>query len=209
MAMQQCPNGHLYDDEKNSHCPYCSGNSGVNVTMPLDAPNPVEMFPQTAPIDSQQQYADSSAAQNSVPPTVPVGTQYAATTYKEDIVNDKGIVEVRGWLVCLEGSKRGTDFKIHAEKNSIGRGPENDVNLDFDSSISKGVNAIITYDNRNNKFYLYQSVSKNNIYFNNQLLLNPVELKDYDVLEIGETKMIFRSLCNDGFKWEKTDNKEE
>ena len=176
--------------------------------MPLDAPNPVEIFPQTAPIEAQSKYTPPQVIQNSVPPTIPVGPQFAATTYKEDTVNDKGIVEVRGWLVCLEGSKRGVDFKIHAEKNSIGRGPENDVNLDFDSSISKGVNAIITYDNRNNKFYLYQSISKNNIYFNNQLLLTPVELKDYDVLEIGETKMIFRSLCNDDFKWEKTKKEE-
>lgn len=208
MAMQQCPNGHLYDDEKNNSCPYCSGNSDVNVTMPLDAPNPVEIFPQTTPIEAQSQYTPQQVIQNSVPPTVPVGPQFAATTYKEDAVNDKGIAEVRGWLICLEGSKRGMDFKIHAEKNSIGRGPENDINLDFDSSISKGVNAIITYDNRNNKFYLYQSISKNNIYFNNQLLLTPVELKDYDVLEIGETKMIFRSLCNDDFKWEKTKKEE-
>lgn len=212
MSMQQCPNGHLYDNVKNISCPYCSSNNSINATVPLSDNQFHGMdnnFPSTVPLDGGQQYIPpqphvvEDIAANAVPPTAPVDTNFKATTYKSDIINDKGIMEVRGWLICLEGAKRGMDFKLHGEKNTIGRGSENDVNLDFDSSISKGVNAIIAYDSRNNKFYLYQSNSRNNIYFNNQLLLNPVEIVDYSILEIGETKMIFRSLCNENFVWEK------
>ncbi|MCD8157907.1 MAG: FHA domain-containing protein [Clostridiales bacterium] len=94
------------------------------------------------------------------------------------------------------------DFKIHGEKNTIGRGFDVDINLDFDTAVSSGVNAIIAYDKRNNKFFIYQSNSKNNIYFNDQLLLTSIEIKDYDIIEIGTTKMIFRSLCNSEFAWE-------
>lgn len=216
MAMQQCPNGHLYDDAKNSSCPYCSNNT-VNVTVPLsDSQSPVPVganpFPQTTPLDGgfvEQEYippqpqVTQETGANAFPQTAPVGEQFAATTYKEDIVNEKGIVEVRGWLVCLEGAKRGEDFKIRGEKNTIGRGSGNDIKLDFDSSISKGVNAIISYDVRNNKFFIFLGESKNNIYVNNQMLMTPIELRDYDVIEIGNTKMIFRSLCNDIFNWAK------
>lgn len=155
MAMQQCPNGHLYDDAKNKSCPYCSDNSSVNLTVPLsDAQTPAggNMFPQTAPLDgfAAQDYVapQPQVAQGVVdafPQTTPVGDQFVATTYKEDIVNENGIIEVRGWLVCLEGAKRGEDFKIRGEKNTIGRGSGNDIKLEFDSSISKGVNAIISY----------------------------------------------------------------
>lgn len=210
MAMQQCPNGHLYDDSKNSSCPYCSNGGAVNVTVPLnDAQMGGNMFPQTAPIDNfgtqnyvapQPQVAQNNAV-NSFPATAPVGEQFAATTYKEDIVNENGIVEVRGWLVCLEGTKRGEDFKIRGEKNTIGRGSGNDIKIDFDSSVSKGVNAIISYDVRNNKFFMLLGESKNNIYINNQMLMTPIELKDYDIIEIGNTKLLFRSLCNDMFNW--------
>lgn len=214
MAMQQCPNGHLYDDAKNSNCPYCNDGNSVNVTVPLSDSQPPmggNMFPQTAPLDGfagqeyitpQPQVAQPDV-QNEFPATAPVGEQFAATTYKEDIVNENGIVEVRGWLVCLEGAKRGEDFKIRGEKNTIGRGNGNDIKLDFDSSISKGVNAIISYDIRNNKFFIFLGESKNNIYVNNQMLMTPIELKDYDIIEIGNTKMIFRSLCNDIFNWTK------
>lgn len=215
MAMQQCPNGHLYDDAKNSNCPYCSTGSSVNVTVPLSDPQPPmggNMFPQTAPLDgfagqeyvAPQPQVAQAAVQNDFPATAPVGEQFATTTYKEDIVNENGIVEVRGWLVCLEGAKRGEDFKIRSEKNTIGRGSGNDIKLDFDSSISKGVNAIISYDVRNNKFFIFLGESKNNIYVNDTMLMTPIELKDYDVIEIGTTKMIFRSLCNDAFNWTKT-----
>jgi hypothetical protein len=212
MAMQQCPNGHLYDDAKNSSCPYCSNGNSINATVPLsDGQLQMggNMFPQTAPIDGMggQEYVapQPQVAQdvpNDFPQTAPIGEQFAATTYKEDIVNENGIVEVRGWLVCLEGAKRGEDFKICGEKNTIGRGSRNDIKLDFDNSISKGVNAIIAYDVRNNKFFIFLGESKNNIYVNNQLLMTPVELKDYDIIEIGSTKMLFRSLCNEIFTWE-------
>ncbi|MCH5185435.1 MAG: FHA domain-containing protein [Oscillospiraceae bacterium] len=214
MAMQQCPNGHLYDDAKNSSCPYCSNGNSMNVTVPLSdgmfRQGSGDMFPPTAQLDSpmsEREYVAprpqvAQAPQNSFPATAPVEAQFAATTYKEDIVNEKGIVEVRGWLVCLEGEKRGIDFKIHGEKNTIGRGSENDVKIDFDSSISKGINAIISYDLRNNKFFIFLGESKNNIYVNDQLLMTPIELKDYDIIEIGQTKLLFRSLCNDRFTWE-------
>ncbi len=213
MAMQQCPNGHLYDDSKNSSCPYCSNGNSINVTVPLsEGHSPVggNMFPQTAPLDGfgGQEYIPPQPhvqppVQNEFPPTAPVGEPFGPTIYKADVVNENGIVEVRGWLVCLEGARRGEDFKIHGEKNTIGRGGENDIKLDFDTSISKGVNAIISYDLRNNKFFIFWGgQSKNNIYVNNQMLMTPIELKDYDVIEIGSTKMIFRTLCNDEFNWE-------
>ena len=216
MAMQQCPNGHLYDDAKNRSCPYCNTGSSANVTVPLSDSYVADgaMFPQTTPLEGvaapggyvapQPQVA--SAPSNSFPETEAVGEGFGVTVCKEDIVNENGIVEVRGWLVCLEGAKRGEDFQIRGERNTIGRGNGNDIKLDFDSSISKGVNATISYDMKNNKFFILLGESKNNIYVNNQMLMTPVELKDYDVIEIGTTKMIFRSLCNEVFNWPKKEN---
>ena len=210
MAMQQCPNGHLFDDAKNSSCPYCSTGSSVDVTVPLSDSQPMmggNMFPQTAPLDgfAAQGYVapQPQVVQNEVPPTVPMNPEFGVTVAVDGAENEKGIIEVRGWLVCLEGEKRGEDFKIRGERNTIGRGNENDIKLSFDNSISKGANAVIAYDSRNNKFYISFGESKNNIYVNDQLLMTPVELKDYDIIEIGNTKMIFRSLCNETFNWVK------
>lgn len=218
MAMQQCPNGHLYDDTKNSSCPFCNGNGGANVTVPLGGVPvygaPIQggnAFPATTPLDGGMPVAPAVpvytppvppvVAEEAFPETKPISPAFGVTTYKDEIVNESGIIEVRGWLVCIEGEKRGIDFKVRGERNSIGRGDGNDIKIDFDTTISKGVNATVSYDIKNNKFWVYLGESKNNIYVNDQLLMTPVELKDYDVIEIGSTKLMFRSLCNDQFNW--------
>lgn len=196
MAMQQCPNGHIYDDRKSAACPYCSGSSGV--ARPLNSAGGMEpsAFPKTAPMG--QNYAPAEP----IPATAPYVNPEINKTVALN-VNDKGINPVCGWLICLEGDKKGKDYQIHSEKNSIGRAKTNDVCLEFDSSISKESNAIISFDNRNNKFYIQSSEGKNNIYVNEKILLLPIELFDYDIIEIGQTKLIFRTLCNDSFTWNK------
>ena len=213
MAMQQCPNGHLFDDAKNNSCPFCNEGNSLSVTVPLSDPQVAESsFPQTAPLDgyiAPNPQINNAVQGGSIPPTTPLETSFGPTMYVDGAVNEKGILEVRGWLVCLEGEKRGEDFKIRGEKNTIGRGSENDIKLDFDNSISKGVNATISYDNRNNIFFIIPGESKNNIYINNNMLMTPVELKDYDVIEFGNTKMIFRSLCNEAFNWSKEKKAED
>ena len=209
MAMQQCPNGHLYDDAKSSTCPFCNSGGSLNKTIPLNEPalkayGASPAFPSTEPLDMGFQPPQPGVAGGQVvTPTQPVDPQAGLTQYVDSIVNEQGIIDVRGWVVCLEGEKRGVDFQLYGGKNSIGRGSENDIQLDFDVTISKGVNAIIQYDDKNNRFWLNPGNSKNNMYINNELLLRPVELKDYDVMEIGQTKLIFRSLCNEQFNWTK------
>lgn len=212
MSMIQCPNGHLYDEAKNATCPFCDG--GVSPTLPLygapkeamDSDFPPTTFPGRGFVPPTPV---AIGRDNMIPPTLPVDPQGGKTTYPayQEEGRQRGDA-VRGWLVCLEGAQKGADFKIHAEKNSIGRGRENDIAIDFDTAVSKGVNAVISYDVKNNKFFIMQSNSKNNIYINDTLLLMPVELKDYDVLEIGETKLLFRSLCNENFTWEKRKQEE-
>lgn len=204
MAWQQCPNGHLYDDEKNNSCPYCS-NGSINPTIPLgeDMAQPAGGgLPPTMPLDGDYVPPTPEVA-GGLPPTMPLDPSGGPTIYVRE--NENGIAEVMGWLVCVEGEKRGMDFKIHGEKNTIGRGSANDIKIDFDNAVSKGVNAIISYDMRNNKFFIFLGIdgSKNNVYVNNSLLMVPVELKDYDIIEIGHTKLMFRSLCNELFSWEK------
>lgn len=218
MAMQQCPNGHLYDDSKNSSCPFCNGES-LNKTMPLNPniggmPTPPVMdmpaaggaFPATVGLDN------TPVEQQNITPTQPLDnvfkpTQYVPSANGEDedgetADGEERVDVVRGWLVCVNGSKKGMDFRIHSEKNTIGRGSDNDVNISFDPTVSKGVNAVLAYDRKTNKFFVYpEGVSKNNIYINDGMLMMPVELKDYDVLEVGSTKLMFRSFCNDQFNW--------
>ena len=196
MAVIQCPNGHSYDNAKHARCPYCTGSQTIGVTVPLDASveaggAPGMEFPKTMPVKGQIK-------------AEPVGeTEPYQNVTKALEINDQGVSAVVGWLVCIEGKKKGKDFRIHGQRNFIGRGGSNDICIDFDDSVSTVDNVIISYNDKNNKFYVQIGEhQKNNVYLNNEMLLMPTELKENDVLELGGTKLKFRSFCNDSFKWE-------
>lgn len=208
--MQQCPNGHLYDDEKHAGCPFCNGDSSVGVTLPLGdtAPsnynNDVNATPiQTMPLtgDSFVSPEPNVATGESFPVTMPISPEDNVTISLEN-TSESGVKLVRGWLVCTDGKGRGRDFRISGERNTIGRGSANDIKLDFDETISRTVNATISYDTKNNKFHITPNPeSKHNIYVNGNILLTPVEIKDYDIIEIGKSKLLLRTLCNETFNW--------
>lgn len=116
---------------------------------------------------------------------------------------ESGINPVRGWLVVMDGEKKGLSFVIHGEQNSIGRGNRFDINISFDKAVSSDGNAVIAYDSKNRKFFLSPVLGKgkNNIYHNEAMLLMPVELHDYDKIQIGAFEYVFRSFCNEAFSY--------
>lgn len=203
MAIVQCPNGHNYDSEKHAQCPYCSGSQAIGVTVPLGAeaaqggiPGVYEQggFPKTMPLDAQQ------ASPAGVGPGVT--EPYQNVTQGLDI-NEEGVAAVVGWLVCIEGKKKGRDYRLHGERNFVGRAASNDVALSFDDKISSVANLVISYDSEENEFYVQPGEhQKNNVKHNGKLLLMPQQLNDGDVIAMGNTKLMFRRFCNESFQWE-------
>lgn len=203
MAIKQCKNGHLYDDSKSAECPYCSGQDILGKTIPLtpgsSAANSADEFSATQALG----YVPSVSAPQPMTPTVAPVNQakdQMKTQFLDNVKNSE-IKPVRGWLVIIDGEKCGMDFRIHTGKNTIGRSKANDICFDFDDSVSKENNVSVIYDDRNNMFFAQSGEGKNNVYINNQLLLDPKQIKDNDVIEIGKTKLVFRALCNDTFNY--------
>lgn len=195
--MKQCPKGHIYD-EKKGDCPYCN-DGGIGFQALGGGLQPE--FPKTVPISG-------ATDENSFPPTMPLDNSPAASSGNMSVTialdeTEAGINPVRGWLVAIDGEKAGTSFVIHGEQNSIGRGAKFDINLSFDRTVSSDGNAVIAYDSRNKKFFLSPVIGKgkNNVYYNDNLLLMPVEITDYDKITFGASTYVFRSFCNEGFTY--------
>lgn len=201
--MKQCENGHIYDEKTHAACPYCN-QAGLSVVRPLEG-NDIA-FPKTAPLDTSSAPdfpktapLDASSAPSALAAPAHPKREMSATVALN--VSEAGIAPVCGWLVVTEGDNKGLSFPVHSEKNTIGRGSNFDVNLSFDKAISKEGDAVLTYDSRSRKFFVTLGAGKNNVYHNNNLLLTPEEVKDYDVIEAGATKLVFRSFCNDEFTY--------
>ena len=191
----KCPQcGNFYDAARYTDCPNCqngdSGAAGLSATMPLSggsAGMAEGTFRKTEPLD----YTPASAANSQFPPTMIGGETVSG-----------GIDPVVGWLICIEGPGRGSDYRLHAGYNYIGR-EQGDVRISGDQQISRQNHAMVAFDEETCTYFVGPSAGRNLIRVNGKPVLNPVELQNYDVITIGTTKVMFVGLCGPHFSWRK------
>jgi len=175
--MERCPNGHLYNPRKYNECPYCDEK------VLEDNKNSGE----------EESNKKSSTASNT-------NQNGAKTLAYYD--NQDGINPVVGWIVCIEGVERGKDYKIVSEKNFIGRSEDMHIHIAGDNAISRRNHAVISYNPKQRNFMLIPGAETSGIiYINEEAIYAPTELSPYDVIEMGESKFIFISLCGQHFEW--------
>lgn len=217
MAVLECANGHLYDSDMYASCPYCNGGGGNEIlfgsggSVGGTAPVSGGFGPSSQSQWSEPDYKTSIGSGSPVGGSGDDGRTVAPSAYKEkedrsgrtEAVSEKkmGIQPVTGWIVCIEGKNKGKSYNLYSRQNSIGRGHENDVVIEGDSTISRENHARIAYDERHNAFTLIAKESINNIYLNNEPVYVPTILSAYDVIEFGESKFMFVPFCSDRFMW--------
>lgn len=114
----------------------------------------------------------------------------------------RGTDPVTGWLVCIEGGDFGASFTIKSGRNFIGRAEDMDIVLHGDNSVSRVKHAIILYEPKRREFIAQSGDSRELFYLNDEVVLNPVRLKQYDILTIGMTRLMFFPCCGENFSWD-------
>ena len=61
--------------------------------------------------------------------------------------------------------------------------------------------ARVGYGEKNNRFTLIPADGSNVIYLNGEEVYTPVVLEPYDVIDFGQTKLVFVPLCSKRFRW--------
>ena len=98
---------------------------------------------------------------------------------------------VVGWFVALDGQHKGEDFRLREGQNTIGSESGCDVVL-TDSTIS-GKHASLRY--KEGKFILTDLDSSNGSYLNGgDESIAREELKDNDVVRLGDVRLKFKCL---------------
>ena len=106
-----------------------------------------------------------------------------------------------GWLVAIGGNHIGQDFHLKVGKNFIGRDAGMDIALTGDRSVSREKQAIIIYEPKQHLYLVQPGEASSLVYCNNEVVLNPVELKAYDMITVGEVNLVFIPLCGQQFNW--------
>ena len=176
----RCEQGHFYDSSKFLRCPY----DGVQSIDFGEAKEPAADQGATTPVSY-------GALQEGDTPTVRPGL--ASHLDESD--------PVVGWLVCIHGPERGQDYRIHSENNMLGRSPDMDICIEKDTLISRSRHTVITFDPQNSIFYLSPGEGKSLVYLNGKVVLAHQELKPYDEILVGASKLLFFPFCGDRFKW--------
>ena len=121
------------------------------------------------------------------------------------VINDacETVRPATGWLVCIEGKTKGIDYRIYQGYTYIGMDPSQNQIAIPDDHISSVPSARILYDMGSRKFYMNEcNGARNPVYLNNELFDGRVELHAYDIIKLGNTRLLFVPLCTEKFAWE-------
>lgn len=135
----------------------------------------------------------------------------AAAAPRTQLVRGKQKVErgefeqdpVVGWLVVVGGPGIGSYRPIFEGNNSVGRGSQNRIPIDFgDEAISSEEQAYIRYDSSDRSFLFVPNLAKTNVVsVNNQKPTGAVALNQMDVIMMGRTQLVFVPFCGSEFDW--------
>ncbi|MCC6342040.1 MAG: FHA domain-containing protein [Bryobacterales bacterium] len=187
--MIRCSEGHFYDPAKHNACPWCAKPLDLGGTA---GPDPAAG--KTTPVQARETAPEPVPMTPGAPAAAPGVTKRVAP-------KELGIDPVVGWLVCVEGADKGRDYRIHTERNFIGRAQHMDICVSGDDSISRERHAILSFDPKKKQFWIQPGESTGLVYLNGDAVYVPMELKDRDLVELGQTKLMFLAFVNSGFQW--------
>jgi len=199
MRMVTCNNGHYYDQEKNTTCPYCANNGGIDVQTK-------QTVFQSGGGDEEKTALYQSSSNDDEKTVYHAGGSSVSDSLSEPVQEEQNPLEpilLSGWLAITSEAGRGKSFTLTFGMNTIGRSEENHISIqNGDSSISREKHAVIIYDYSNNLFFIKHGDGQFLSYVNGEVLLDTRQLKANDKIKVGSTELIFIPLCSEVFNWE-------
>lgn len=215
MEIKRCEKGHFYDAEANATCPQCAAEMGA--VPPTGALG--NQVPPTAPVNFGPSGSDIGSTVPLGNDTMPVdgpsgftggdftplgnggGIEDYSPTESIYMGGVPGFSPVVGWLVCVDGPAKGSDYRLQSGYNYIGRADHMDVCVKGDMKMGRERHALVAYDPEERLFFFGPADGKSIVRLNGKLVMSPQEIKTHDVLTVGSTKLMFIPLCGERFNW--------
>jgi len=200
MRMVTCRNGHYYDQEKYSTCPYCSNTTGIDIQTRETLVAGEDDSEKTAIYGAGLSGAGVGEDEKTVYNAAAAPSPDSENPKKKE--SEETPILLAGWLVVISDRGKGKDYSLTFGLNTIGRSENNHVSIqNGDSSISREKHAVIIYDYENNIFFIKHEDGQYLSYLNGEVLLEAKQLKANDIVKVGSTELIFIPLCSDRFSW--------
>ena len=212
-----CAKNHYFNASVHNVCPICGSPAAAGSRMGGYAPMEKPVIG-AAPAGGVGNFPHTEAPQAAVamPPSASPGATAPASSWNApsggvnpfssptviggDLSGGK-VDPVVGWLVCVEGPLRGTDWHLHAGYNYIGR-EVGDIHIQGDGQISREKHATVAYYDKNHTYYVGPAEGRNIIELNGEPVFSATPLSGRDIIKIGTTKLMFVPLCSEEFTWD-------
>lgn len=228
MNLLKCSKGHFYDGDRYADCPHCNTHladsmtismpSGVSkesttgrnmeqdgepVTMAKSADYEPATVAHWEALDPSTQGSTGDFSYEDTDLVIPDDEGVTLSYFSRNISPEAGAADpVVGWLVCKKGEYFGQSFNLKSGRNFVGRSPQMDVCLLNEPSVSRDRHAVIIYEPVGRIFLAQAGDSRELFYVNDNVVLENVQLKPYDVISVGKVDMIFIPCCTKEFSWD-------
>jgi hypothetical protein len=193
-----CINGHNYDSDQFTACPYCPAN-----VVDTNYEKTLSDFKTTQALDDNNQYGKTMINEETADfkKTPAYGSGAGDHPFKRTqiVLDDKSSAasslqqsehrKIVGWLVTFSNDEYGQDFRLYAGKNKIGSAAGCDILIN-DPSVSAEHTTILF---RDNEFLIKDNFSTNGTRVNG-ISVNDGKLKEGDELRLGNTIFKFKSV---------------
>lgn len=201
--IKRCNNGHWYDTSVNKACPHCKQASeklGIRLNDIVEDDRTISIAEAGLSLGEELGAIIGNAGNVPVHGTVDIKSD-DDKTISFGFFGMTAVQPVVGWLVCMTGSERGRDYRLHIGKNFVGRSPSMDVVLADDKKISREKHCSVIYDSKGDSFYV-SAEGGNLVYLNDELLESIEKLQEDDKITIGDTSLVFIPFCRGKRRWE-------
>ena len=180
MATKKCPNGHIYDSNVyGDKCPFCPSGDEINLGGATRANLPGS--------DAGETIGGTRSTVATSPIEEDGGTVIRRVDGgKEDAETGRKLVAV---LVCYDMNPCGEVFPIYEGRTLVGRKSSCDIKIIKDGQVSSE-HLVILYREVEGIFWAIDNNSSNGTFVNGKFE-NKVELKNSDIITVGETRLIF------------------
>ncbi len=199
MSMQKCDKQlHIYNTAVYDSCPMCQPETDINTknNTAIDTGNHTRQIEDEGNTFAFTQKLSGTNNNQEHTTIISFGDD-------EEVSSDN--LPVVGWLIVIDGPGKGKDFRLVQGENNVGRGSDNEVcmnlGIETDKSISREAHVTVVYDNKANEFFIERGSSRNLPMVNGKTIRRSQDLFHGDIIEVGQTKLMFVQLCGENFKW--------
>lgn len=153
-------------------------------------------------VESEQVVSEPVAVPNvAVEEPVQPDDPNATVTITESDMDYTPRTHTRAFFVCIDGPMTGASFVFRENKAIIGRQMDYEISLFRDNSVSRNPHAIINYYQDAIRYTVSCGDAEKRVSVNGQYISVETELKLYDVVGIGQSRLLFVPICSEKFAW--------